>query len=97
LQYAHALDRNFLLDRIIWREIQHRLSAVESHSKETMENGYAIIKSGMANGKLNGSNYTNTRPLTVDEALPYSPFSSVVPFNSGIASSLTFLQPPITP
>jgi cohesin loading factor subunit SCC2 len=50
-------------------------------------NGYAV-RGAMVNGskggpKMNGSAHTNARPLTVDEALPYSPFSSVVPFNSG--------------
>lgn len=50
-------------------------------------NGHAI-QHGAAN-RSNGSNAQNlprrtrTRPPTVDEALPFSPFSSVVPFNSG--------------
>ena len=58
-------------------------------------NGYAI-QHGAAN-RSNGSSAQNrprrnrTRPPTVDEALPFSPFSSVVPFNSGAYSHL--LQP----
>lgn len=57
---------------------------------------------GNGYGDQNGHNGTNgasssreplqmrPRPFTVDEALPYSPFSSVVPFNSG---NLPFLSP----
>ncbi|KAN0096308.1 hypothetical protein V8E51_015113 [Hyaloscypha variabilis] len=51
-------------------------------------NGYAI-QNGIANGSngappMNGSRSRRSRVLTLDEALPYSPFSSVVPFNSDI-------------
>jgi len=52
-------------------------------------NGYPYHH-GSTNG-TNGAFYGNSsgivvpRILTVDEALPYSPFSSVVPFNSGMA------------
>jgi cohesin loading factor subunit SCC2 len=35
----------------------------------------------------NVSKRTRTKPPTVDEALPFSPFSSVVPFNSGAHTS----------
>jgi hypothetical protein len=50
-------------------------------------NSYAI-QNGIANGSnstspMNGSQRRRSRVLTVDEALAYSPFSSVVPFNSG--------------
>jgi cohesin loading factor subunit SCC2 len=53
-------------------------------------NGYAIQHG--AGNPLNGSSMQNvprrtrTRPPTVNEALPFSPFSSVVPFNSGACS-----------
>ncbi len=33
--------------------------------------------------QANGANYTHTRLLTVEEALQFSPLSSVVPFNPG--------------
>lgn len=63
-------------------------------------NGY--YHNGTANG-FNGASNRNglgapPRIMTVDEALPYSPFSSVVPFNSGMSeasllnSMLTHLQ-----
>ncbi|KAK0119687.1 Sister chromatid cohesion protein 2 [Cadophora gregata] len=52
------------------------------------QNGYAIQYGGVngSNGALstNGPRRKQARVLTVDEALPYSPFSSVVPFNSDI-------------
>ncbi|PMD62723.1 uncharacterized protein K444DRAFT_557922 [Hyaloscypha bicolor E] len=49
-------------------------------------NGYTI-QNGIANGPngtspMNGSRRRRAKVLTLDEALPYSPFSSVVPFNS---------------
>ncbi|CZR63253.1 related to sister chromatid cohesion protein [Phialocephala subalpina] len=53
-------------------------------------NGYpaqnGIYGSNGTNGAslMNGNRQRRTRVLTVDEALPYSPFSSVVPFNSDI-------------
>ncbi|KAG4442368.1 hypothetical protein IFR05_002146 [Cadophora sp. M221] len=55
------------------------------------QHGYSI-QHGAVNGSngassMNGSWRRQTRVLTVDEALPYSPFSSVVPFNSGLRSS----------
>jgi cohesin loading factor subunit SCC2 len=50
-------------------------------------NGYAIQPgtTNQPNGMLsqNGSSRRRMRPPTVDEALPFSPFSSIVPFNSG--------------
>lgn len=53
-------------------------------------NGYTL-QNGIANGPngtspMNGSRRRRARVLTLDEALPYSPFSSVVPFNSGTFS-----------
>jgi cohesin loading factor subunit SCC2 len=36
---------------------------------------------------LNGAGHNYPRPLTLDEALPYSPFSSVVPFNLSTSTS----------
>jgi cohesin loading factor subunit SCC2 len=53
-----------------------------------METNHYAIQYGVASGSngnpiMNGGMRTRSRVLTVDEALPYSPFSSVVPFNSG--------------
>ena len=45
-------------------------------------NGAAKIHSAPRSSKL------GSRPLTVDEAFPYSPFASVAPFNSGILTAL---------
>lgn len=61
----------------------HRLPP--SQSMES--NGYAR-QNGTTSGPhvaspMNGSNRRRAKVLSVDEALPYSPFSSVVPFNSG--------------
>lgn len=38
---------------------------------------------GQPNGQPNGQSTPQARLLTVDEALQYSPLSSIVPFNSG--------------
>jgi cohesin loading factor subunit SCC2 len=52
-------------------------------------NGHPVSHSGqIANGTAQGhlkhrTSGSKPRPLTVDEALPYSPFASVVPFHSG--------------
>lgn len=49
-------------------------------------NGYQASGHGAFANGMNQPYETNglgPRPLTVDEALPYSPFASVVPFNSG--------------
>ncbi|KAG4421995.1 hypothetical protein IFR04_004854 [Cadophora malorum] len=60
------------------------------------QNGYAI-QHGAVNGSngaslMNGSRRRQAKVLTVDEALPYSPFSSVVPFNSGLRSSTSLFS-----
>lgn len=59
-------------------------------------NGYAMQK-GIPNGSngtssSNGTRRKRAKVLTVDEALPYSPFSSVVPFNSGSFDTMTPLS-----
>ncbi|TAQ91638.1 hypothetical protein B7494_g95 [Chlorociboria aeruginascens] len=48
--------------------------------------GYGIQNSTAkgTNGSVNGGVPARAQPLTLDEALPYSPLSSVVPFNSDI-------------
>lgn len=61
-----------------------------------MENGYHN-HGGMVNGsngaqRQNGAGNINRHTLTVDEALPYSPFSSVVPFNSGMNTLFSHLH-----
>lgn len=53
-----------------------------------MESNNHPILNGRTNGSnghhtVNGTRRTRSRPPTVEEALPYSPFSSVAPFNSG--------------
>ncbi|KAH7355114.1 hypothetical protein BKA65DRAFT_234187 [Rhexocercosporidium sp. MPI-PUGE-AT-0058] len=57
------------------------------------QNGYAhavqhdAVNASNGAQPMNGSRRRYARVLTVDEALPYSPFSSVVPFNSDIIPS----------
>ncbi|PQE28750.1 AT hook domain-containing protein [Rutstroemia sp. NJR-2017a WRK4] len=56
-------------------------------------NGYGYGYQNGHNAPTSASNSRENRPMrrtpfTVDEALPYSPFSSVVPFNSGLRSSV---------
>jgi hypothetical protein len=52
-------------------------------------NGYSIqgpslVANDSKEQRLNiSANISGLSPLTVEEALPYTPFSSVVPFNPG--------------
>jgi len=62
----------------------------------TMEiNGHASQNGFMASNSPSKVKVapSRTRPPTVDEALPYSSFSSIIPFDSGTF----FSQPPSTP
>lgn len=56
-------------------------------------NGYH--HNGPANGDStrNGSGLAGPRIMTIEEALPYSPFTSVVPFNSGDSLLFNYLAP----
>jgi len=77
-----------------WRrsnQARRKLSLIQPSEMESnrynVQNGSAI-SNGTSKAKTGG---TRPRPPTVDEALPYSPFSSVVPFNSGLYSSYTII------
>lgn len=47
-----------------------------------------VVNGGWHN--VNGSGLSHRRPPTVDEALPYSPFTSIIPFSSGKSLAVTY-------
>lgn len=57
-------------------------------------NGYYYNGSASDGPSRNGSGLIVPKIMTVEEALPYSPFSSVVPFNSGTISILYLYSAP---
>lgn len=64
-----------------------------SSDNDTMATSGYPTQNGAVNGShkttaVNGTRRTRSRPFTVEEAVPYSGFSSVVPFNSSACTAI---------
>lgn len=75
-------NASLLSNKILTRKMGHNGQAAMQ-----LMNGAQVKGTGSSN-----SNSRNT-PFTVDEALPYSPFSSIVPFDSGTWLSRDYPRP----